>query len=550
MQIPEKFLVNERIFTFLLIAFGFFGLSVMAMQYKNQINDYKKAILENAHVHISSLMDVKAWNDFYDGVYVKKRSEIYKEPLIKSDSIACDDNQTLIRINHSQMLRQLSARNRSEMYSFRVSSLHPKNTLNKANNFEVRALHYLERNPEVAAYYQFDGRSKQLYFLEPLKITEKCLECHTNEKVGGILGGITIIHDAGFFYEQRSLLIKESVTVAAVFLSMLFFVQKMYCLLLRHNRDLIQLNETLEDKVENRTRELDEKNNYLQAVLDSSPDIIIITDGEHLLSANGSFFIFFHYDTLESFLKEHDCICDYFEKVDELEYLNDKKIEGKLWPFYLLDHQEIKHKVQMSVDDERYFFSINARALEGSDHKVLVELSDITEVELQKKSFEKLAKIDALTGIINRFQFDVLYTHALNNAKRYRESLSLIMFDIDFFKSINDRYGHDIGDITLQHVAKTIGQRLRSADIFARWGGEEFMILLPKHDFDDAMKLAEDLREAIENEVFEAVGHITISFGVAILQPDDDDEVSLLKRADNALYMAKENGRNCVRFCS
>lgn len=549
MRIPKKILLNEKAFALLLVIFGFFGLGVMTIQYSNELDEYKKAILENAHVHILGLINLKTWNDFYDGVYVKKRPDIVENNYIDNDVLRAEGNETLIRINHAWMLRQLSERIHSTMYSFTISSLHPKNPANKADRFEARALRYLEQHPNEKYYYEFNDQEKKLYFLEPLKTTAKCTQCHFNEKPGENRGGITIIHDTGFFYTQRHMLLVQSMIVGAIFVGMLFFIYKMYLMLLRHNRKLTYLNETLEEKVDERTRELDEQNIYLQAVLDSSPDIIIITDGEHLLSANGSFFSFFHYKTIEAFKKEHECICDFFDKVDELEYLHDKKIDGQLWPFYLLEHSDIKHKVQMTIDTQTLFFSIKARRLEGSDNKVLVELSDITDVETQKKSFEKLAITDKLTGLINRVQFDILFAHTLNNAKRYDEPLSLIMLDIDFFKNVNDDFGHKIGDITLQHVAHTISHRLRSSDIFARWGGEEFMILLPKSGYDEAMKLAEDLRRAIEHEAFEEIGHLTISFGVAVMN-SDDDESSLQQRADKALYKAKNQGRNRVAFSS
>lgn len=548
MRIPKKILVNEKAFALLLIIFGFFGLSVITIQYKNQLVEYKEAILENAHVHILGLINLKTWNDFYDGVYVKKRPDISENAYIDNDVIVTDTNESLIRINHAWMLRQLSERIHSKMYNFTISSLHPKNPVNKAERFEARALRYLEQNPTSKYYYEFNDQEKKLYFLEPLKTSNKCMQCHFYEKPGENRGGITIIHDTGFFYTQRQMLLIQSLIIGVIFIGMLFFIYKMYRLLLQHNRKLTHLNETLEEKVEERTRELDEQNSYLQAVLDSSPDIIIITDGEHLLSANGSFFSFFNYETIEAFKKEHECICDFFDKVDELEYLHDKKIDGQLWPFYLIEHTDIKHKVQMTIDTKTLYFTIKARQLEGSLNKVLVELSDITEVEMQKKSFEKLAITDKLTGLNNRFKFDILCVHAINNAKRYNEPLSLIMFDIDFFKNVNDTYGHNVGDITLQHVAQTISQRLRSSDIFARWGGEEFMILLPKSGYDEAMKLAEDLRRAIESEVFDTIEHITISFGVAVMEPDDD-EASLQQRADKALYKAKNEGRNRVVFC-
>lgn len=548
MQIPKKFFINEKVVAFLLVLFAFFGLFAMQMQYKNQMAEIKDAILENAHDHILGILNLKTWNDFYDGIYVVKRPEIVENTYIDNDLLHGENNTTLIRINHGWMLRLLSEHNRKNKYFFKISSLHPKNPLNKAHGFEERALNFLERNRNATSYYEFDEGRKQLYYLEPLRTREQCVQCHVHDTVDGVRGGISIIHDDSYFYQERNTLLMQMTVIVIVFFGMLYFIYRIYRQLLHHNRDLIYLNETLEEKVNERTIELDEKNNYLQAVLDSSPDIILITDGEHLLSVNGSFFVFFSYESLEAFKKEHDCICDFFDKVDELHYLYDKKIEGQLWPFYLVEHPDIKHKVQMTIEGKILFFSVKARLLEGSLNKVLVEFSDITDVETQKKSFEKLAITDKLTGINNRFQFDLLFKHALSNAKRYAEPLSLLMIDIDLFKTINDRFGHDVGDKTLQHMVKTIASRLRSSDIFARWGGEEFMILLPKNEKNDAMELAESLRKSIENELFDVVETITISIGVAVMLPHDDEH-SLLKRSDQALYKAKNKGRNRIEFC-
>lgn len=119
------------------------------------------------------------------------------------------------------------------------------------------------------------------------------------------------------------------------------------------------------------------------------------------------------------------------------------------------------------------------------------------------------------------------------------------MFDIDHFKKVNDTYGHDVGDYVLESISKIIKTSVRETDIFARWGGEEFLILCAEINIENTEILAEKLRESIGTYNFENVGNITASFGVTIYDEKDDRD-TFLKRVDEALYEAKENGRNRV----
>jgi diguanylate cyclase (GGDEF)-like protein len=159
--------------------------------------------------------------------------------------------------------------------------------------------------------------------------------------------------------------------------------------------------------------------------------------------------------------------------------------------------------------------------------------------------FERLASTDNLTGIYNRHKFEELFKIELARVARYKNKLALIMLDIDHFKKVNDTYGHDIGDLALKNVVNVINSNIRHTDIFARWGGEEFLILCPETDSENALILSEKLRRAIEVTVFKKVGKVTCSFGVASYE-DDEAGDSFLKRVDNALYTAKDEGRNRV----
>jgi len=185
---------------------------------------------------------------------------------------------------------------------------------------------------------------------------------------------------------------------------------------------------------------------------------------------------------------------------------------------------------------------------ENDEIKHFVSTSkDITErIELEAQ-LKRLATIDSLTGIYNRYKINEEILSEFTRAHRYNEEFALIMFDIDFFKKVNDTYGHDVGDYVLKEMSEIIQNNIRETDKFGRWGGEEFMLLAPHCDHATACALADKLRTCVQEYKFDTVGEVTVSIGVSIYQKDDTKE-SLLKRVDDALYEAKEGGRNRIKF--
>ncbi len=163
------------------------------------------------------------------------------------------------------------------------------------------------------------------------------------------------------------------------------------------------------------------------------------------------------------------------------------------------------------------------------------------------KELERLATTDSLTGLYNRRKLIDILEHELTRAKRYGNELSVVLFDIDNFKKINDTYGHDVGDYVLQQVTKLVKDNLRNVDVIGRWGGEEFLIVLPQTNLEGAKVVAEKVRKAIEQHSFAKVGRVTASFGVADYDVEKDKHIDdFLKKADIALYRAKNTGRNRV----
>jgi diguanylate cyclase len=175
------------------------------------------------------------------------------------------------------------------------------------------------------------------------------------------------------------------------------------------------------------------------------------------------------------------------------------------------------------------------------------ELSELNHIlEHKNKEYEEKASIDALTGLYNRYKFTELYISSYTSMIQRSNNMSLILLDIDFFKKINDTYGHNVGDQVLVQLSNVLLRNLRNIDIICRWGGEEFVVLAPTVDLERAKVLAEKLRSSIESLELDKVGTITSSFGVTQVVEGDTME-DVIDRADKALYLAKNSGRNCVR---
>lgn len=172
-------------------------------------------------------------------------------------------------------------------------------------------------------------------------------------------------------------------------------------------------------------------------------------------------------------------------------------------------------------------------------------------VELQElaQALRLRANTDQLTGLYNRAKFDESLASETARSERYKSSLALIMYDVDHFKRVNDAYGHQIGDDVLVRLSEIVFEHIRAADLLARWGGEEFVILAPGLDGSAAYHMAEKLRAVVEQATFGAAGHITCSFGVAEFS-EADSATTLVARADHALYRAKMRGRNRVELAS
>ena len=175
---------------------------------------------------------------------------------------------------------------------------------------------------------------------------------------------------------------------------------------------------------------------------------------------------------------------------------------------------------------------------------------DVTQRKMLERELQLLATTDTLTGILNRRAFLEQAEHIFKTSQRYNNSLTLLMLDLDYFKAINDQYGHLSGDKVLTRFAQTVTLELRDSDVFGRLGGEEFCVLLQQASREDAISAAERIRQHVQDLVLHATSgepfHLTVSIGVATNLESDKKLGKLLERADKALYEAKRSGRNRV----
>jgi len=276
-------------------------------------------------------------------------------------------------------------------------------------------------------------------------------------------------------------------------------------------------------------------------------NIIITTNGTEIESCNQAFLKFFEINSLDDFLFEFNSIKELFIQKENYFYFNNTQNKKYTWVSYVYNNLEGKCTVCMSNlnGSKEKIFNITVNLLESKKDYYVVSLNDITEVIKQTTELKKIANYDSLTGTFNRKRFDELFEQTILNFTNAKTQTSIIMFDIDNFKNVNDTYGHNVGDNVIKHVANTAKAGIRKNDILSRWGGEEFIIILQSSDKNIALHVAEKIRKKINDTTLDNVGNISCSFGVYQYEQNDTKD-TILENVDAYLYQAKKTGKNRV----
>ncbi len=292
-----------------------------------------------------------------------------------------------------------------------------------------------------------------------------------------------------------------------------------------------------QQQLEMLNKDLKVSQEYAIHIIDSSLDMIITVNRERkIVGFNMAAEKTFGYRAEEVIGKHVDIL------------YSDKEESAKIYDSIVKTGQFIGEIINRRRDGEVVPSFLSASILrdtEGNFLGVMGISRDITELKRAEEALRIAATVDRLTGALNRQTFEDALGKETERAKRYGSPLSLLMFDIDRFKGINDTYGHQTGDSVLRTVSSLVRENIRSVDFFGRWGGEEFMVLLPETSLEDAVIVAEKLRKLLENHSFSPVPRVTASFGVAQCHEQEAFD-SLTKRTDTALYRAKNRGRNRV----
>jgi diguanylate cyclase (GGDEF)-like protein/PAS domain S-box-containing protein len=292
-------------------------------------------------------------------------------------------------------------------------------------------------------------------------------------------------------------------------------------------------------------RDLKEKNEILSTIMQYAGDaIIMIDDNGKVTFWNPAAERILGYSRDEILGKElHEFMIQdehlykvYREAFKEYRLSGKESISGKTV------EMKTKHKYGYEIDVE---LSISAVRIKDSWHAIGI-IRDISERKRFEEMLYRQSVTDPLTNIYNRRFFMQMLEQEAERTKRSNKSFSLIMFDLDHFKNVNDRFGHAAGDMILKNVADRVKGRIRKTDCFARLGGEEFIILLPETSLDDAVAIAEELRKQISTIELEGIDRVTASFGVTEYR-DTDTIDTVCSRVDNMLYEAKGKRRNCVK---
>ena len=399
-------------------------------------NEYQKIsekiLFEQALTLYNSVVTMREWSSNHGAIYIKAHDNIKPNPYLIDNHTFTKDNELLIKINPAWMTRQISEMsNEKQKYYFKITSLNPMNPINAPDEFEKRALKYLQNNKNETYY---TSMNKDRYnFLGSLKVETSCLNCHStqNYQLGDVIGGLRVSIPTDYYNEKNEIVESKANILYFVtfFTSIVFIIIITFTIHSIYVRELniLKLNKTLESKVNQRTKELREAN----------------------------------------------------------------------------------------------------------------------------KKLLKISTIDYLTNLSNRRHFFEIGSKAFLLAKRENKNVSIICIDIDFFKQINDTYGHDIGDEVLKFVANKMIKSVRKSDIVARTGGEEFTILLHNTDENSALIIAEKLRTSIENNNYtkdDLEVKVTISLGISQLKEDDEELDFIISRADKALYIAKKNRNKSVIY--
>jgi signal transduction histidine kinase len=438
-------------------------------------NKTREIAIENAEIKINELL--LGYKSFRAYVTKVQKPEVFR--LTQQENLSCDYfmPQVLSSTFSAKGVNDFYNTYREEIgekpIKVRYASDNPRNLNNKATPKESKILQGFNDNMYSKFIEIHDGKDgKELYYAVPtIRTTKKCMKCHSDPKLAP-KQMVEIYGDKNGFWEKQgevrallsttypleddlvyanNLFLKLLLVTFSIFtiasLLVYLFIKKLDI----KKTELEELNKNLDKKVEERTKELEQEREYIKKILDTSPNIVLVTNGKTIIGANRQFFKFFGYETIDEFKKHHNCICDYFKSIDHKSFPVGEDITNKNWCMYLIDKQHEVHHVDIENKGQIYTFMIKASNIEKDE--ILIILNDITELKRKDKLLFEQSKLASMGEMIG------------NIAHQWRQPLSIISTSATGLK-IHNEYGLvddkmlnemcDIIDNNTQYLSRTI----------------------------------------------------------------------------------------------
>ncbi|MEH7502611.1 diguanylate cyclase [Neobacillus drentensis] len=288
-------------------------------------------------------------------------------------------------------------------------------------------------------------------------------------------------------------------------------------------------------------KELAKQKKLTRAILDFQDNLIFVIENDELIEFNQAFSNFTGISKIQTHLHKSKLLTSYF--VEDANYFYPK--DKNRWFEEILVTEKNSAKVHWKNTNSRdVIFYIKTEVIPDTNQYLFV-CKDITALEEESGKNRQLVLMDSLTNSINRLEIDDLLEMEMRRTERLGQPFSIILIDIDFFKHVNERYGQQAGDKVLRTISTIVQQRIRESDIFARWGGEEFILITPGTDQNGAHELAESIRSIIEDFHFKNIDNLTCSFGITQFSKGKAKN-KLILEAEHALAQSKNKGRNRV----
>ncbi len=544
---------------FTVLAFGV--ASSFALDWKRTDDNMQLTARERGAALFRLIQLTREWNAQHEGVYVPITESTRPNPWLDHErrNLVTREGIELTMINAAYMTRQLAELARqADGVQIHLTSLNPMRPANQADAWEADALRRFETGlSEVVEL--IPGEVPVHRYMAPLKVSKPCLACHEKQgyQIGVVRGGISVTMPSAQLLEMR-----DAARIRSGALHLLMFgviAALLQLLLLRarsHLKTLEDLAQEKEDVILERTHDLSEANLQLEGQLaeselaavvfeNAAEAIIVIDDDRKFIQVNPAFSLMTGYAAEEVLGRPVDILRSgrhssefYAEMSEALKRNNCWK--GEVW--YRRKSGEV-FVVQLAI---------NRIARAGQAARFVGTLTDITHSKELEEELRHRAYHDPLTDLPNRALFSDRLRVAILQAQRHKRNFALCFIDLDYFKPVNDQYGHAAGDDLLVETAKRLGLCVRAADTVARLGGDEFAAILTdagsRAEVEEvASRIVAELARPFELPA--GTAKISCSIGVALFPEHGTDAEALQRNADVALYGVKESSRNAWRIC-